>query len=139
MPRTDIYHPDAFSARVEHAIHCLVHDQMESRDNDTCYEMFDGDAVVTAILRRAATNPRLRASFAKHWRDTRDGLPVAWIETAEKYAHIPTEQLPELAREMRDRAGTINAAPAPDGVHQPVTANESPLPELNRDTPLKNK
>jgi hypothetical protein len=115
MLKSEVYNPEAFAARVEYAIYCLIHNQMDSREHDTCYEMNDGDAVVTAILRQAATNSELRASFARYWRYTRNGLPVAWIETAVKYAHIPTDRLPELARRMRQQeAEGINSSPAAD-------------------------
>lgn len=92
-----VYDNDNFAGRVNYAAACLVRKVgIGSRHFDTCFEMFDGDAVVTALVRRARKNPKLKESLSR-------GLNVESIEAcAAKYEHISTRKLSDLAREMRD-------------------------------------
>lgn len=96
--KTNVYDPEAFPARVNYAAQCLMRGT-RSRRFDTCFEMFDGSAVVTALVRRARNNPRLAAAMAEGWSDLRDGLPAQWVETAERYAD--RSDLSALASELR--------------------------------------
>lgn len=93
---------EAFKARVDYATFCFLLDDIDSRAFDTCFEMWDGDAVVTALVRRAAFHPPLHCAIAKHWWGGE--FPQSWRDTAAKYAHVPDERLPRLAAEFRDRA-----------------------------------
>jgi hypothetical protein len=97
----DVYKHDAFTARVNYAAQCFMRGT-RSRRFDGCFEMFDGEAVVTALVRRARKNPRLCAAIARGWSDLKDGLPVLWVETAERYAHH--SDLSALASELRTKA-----------------------------------
>ena len=92
-----VYDPEAFSHRVNYAAQCFMRGT-HSRAFDTCFEMNDGDAVVTALVRRAQNNPRLHAAIAPQWSGV---FPTEWLETAAQHAAIPTPALPALAREMR--------------------------------------
>ena len=106
MNLTDVYNPEAYQARVNYAVQCIMRG-IQSRRFDTCFEMSDGDAVVTAIVRRARKNPKLREALARQWQPRyigEEGLPVSWVETAEKYADVSTRDLPTLARTHRERA-----------------------------------
>ena len=92
-----VYDEDNFIGRVNYAAACLVRNTgIGSRHFDTCFEMNDGDAVVTALVRRARKNPKLRAALPL-------GLNVDSIEArAAKYESIPTRKLSDLARELRN-------------------------------------
>jgi hypothetical protein len=101
-----VYDPEAFKERVDYAAACLVRGT-KSRRFDTCFEMYDGDAVVTALVRRAWKNERLRKSFKGAWAAcglAPSGLPASWEQTAEQYKDIPTKELPDLARRLREAA-----------------------------------
>ena len=99
-PMNDVYNPEAFRARVNYAAKCLMRG-IQSRRFDTCFEMNDGDAVIVALLRRAAKNPALKAAIARGWSDLRDGFPACWIDRAAPYAHIPDSGLVSLAASLR--------------------------------------
>ncbi len=99
---SNVYEPEAFQARVAYAAVCLV-EGIQSRRFDTCFEMFDGDAVVVALVRRARKNPRLLAAIARGWSELVDGVPASWHEKATQHSAIPTRELPTLARTLRER------------------------------------
>jgi hypothetical protein len=52
--------------RVNYAIQCIQRGSTDGRAFDACFEMFDGDEVVTAIIRRAEKNPRIMSAL-EHW------------------------------------------------------------------------
>jgi len=88
----------SFQYRVGFAASYMVRGISDSRALDNCFEMFDGDLVVTALVRRAMQNRRLWDAIAAQWRGA---FPESWIETAVKYAHLTTRQLPQEARAVR--------------------------------------
>lgn len=100
-----VYQEENFIGRVNYAAQCLVRRSgIGSRHFDTCFEMADGDAVVTALQRRAAKNPRLHEAICREFRSCNDGhYPESWIKAAEDLAHIPTRKLKDAAREERAR------------------------------------
>ena len=100
-----VYNPTAFRERVSYAATCFLRGT-HSRARDTCFEMYDGDAVVTALVRRARNNDSLRNAIAKGWGDLKEGLPVSWVTTAEKYAAIPDRELDILAARLREESKT---------------------------------
>lgn len=100
---SNVYEPEAFQARVNYAATCLVNG-ISSRRRDTCFEMFDGDAVVVALVRRARKNPRLLAAIAKGWSELVDGVPASWHAQAEQHKAVPTGELATLAQTMREAA-----------------------------------
>jgi hypothetical protein len=93
-----VYDPDNFSGRVNYAAQCFMRGLRCTRHFDTCFEMADGDAVVAALVRRSAKNPKLRAAIASQYRD---GFPQGWTNTAARLAHVPTRGLPVEARRQR--------------------------------------
>lgn len=88
----------SFQYRVSFAAGYMVRGIRSSRALDNCFEMFDGDLVVTALVRRAMQNRKLWDAIASQWRE---GFPQSWIDTATKYAHVPTLQLPTEAAKIR--------------------------------------
>lgn len=99
-----VYDRENFAGRVNYAADCFSRQRaIGTRHFDTCFEMADGDAVVTALVRRARKNPKLRAGIAKGWHELRDGLPAGWCDTADKYQHIPTRALKDEARRQREQ------------------------------------
>jgi hypothetical protein len=98
---SSVYDQENFIGRVNYAAQCLVRRTgIGSRHFDTCFEMFDGDAVVTALVRRARKNPKLYAAIIQEWRGV---FPQGWIDCAERYAATPTRKLSDLAREHRTK------------------------------------
>ena len=51
--------------RVDHAIQCIMHGRTNQRDFDACFEMYDGDEVVSAIIRRAEKNPVIMSALER--------------------------------------------------------------------------
>ena len=91
----------SFQYRVNFAAAYMVRGIRSSRSLDSCFEMNDGDLVVTALVRRAMQNRRLWDAIASQWRD---GFPQAWIDHANEYAHLTTRQLPEASKVMQAEA-----------------------------------
>ena len=94
-----VYDKDAFSRRVNYAAQCFKRGTSGTRHFDTCFEMDDGDAVVTALVRRADKDPALHAAIAKRWGGT---FPQSWLDTAAQYAGV--RNLTALARQQREEA-----------------------------------
>lgn len=55
----NVYDPNAFEDRVNYAASVISKGRMpeNSRTLDTCFEMFDGEFVAAALVRRAKKNP----------------------------------------------------------------------------------
>lgn len=53
----NVYDPNAFRNRVEFAAAHISAGRGDSRAFDTCFEMYDGDAVAAALIRRIDANP----------------------------------------------------------------------------------
>ena len=115
MTSRQLYNENAFLARVNFAEKCFRNHQTNTRAMDTCFEMYDGAAVVVALVRRARLDGALYAAIACDWSDR---FPAEWLDLETKYLHIPTERLVNLARELRatakarDRAQLSLLAPA---------------------------
>lgn len=91
---TSVYDPEAFSTRVSYARRCILNGHKGGRAFDTCFEMCDGDAVVTALVRKADHDPRLAKAMGTTWLS-------ACRRTAMQYNDVPTSQLSVLARRLR--------------------------------------
>ena len=96
-----LYNESAFLARVNFAEKCFRSHQTNTRAMDTCFEMYDGAAVVVALVRRARLDHALYVAIASDWSGK---FPTEWLELETKYSHIPTERLDNLARELRATA-----------------------------------
>lgn len=97
-----VYREDAFQERVNYAAQCFMRGTPSTRHFDTCFEMFDGDLVVTALVRRCEKNEKLKGAIARRWADRK--FPQDWIDTAAKYADVPTRKLADKAAEVRAKA-----------------------------------
>ena len=96
-----VYDRDNYAGRVNYAAQCLMRGIIGTRQHDSCFEMHDGDLVVTALVRRAQKNKKLYDAIAKQWRGT---FPQQWLDTAAKYVDVPTRKLAEKAAEARREA-----------------------------------
>lgn len=96
-----VYEESNYRGRVKYAAQCFMRGTSSTRHFDSCFEMFDGDAVVTALVRRALKNPRLHQAIAKTFGGT---FPQGWIDTASEYEAISTRRLPHLAEQLRQEA-----------------------------------
>jgi len=96
-----VYDPDAFAQRVNYAARCILigGSRTRTRHFDTCFEMSDGELVVTALIRRAEKNPRLAQAIRRMMGV--DGVEL-WQRSAAKWAHVPTRQLAAVARAERE-------------------------------------
>lgn len=90
-----------FQYRVNFAANYLARGIVSTRALDNCFEMFDGDMVVTALTRRAMKNRKLYDAISKHWSGN---FPQSWLNTASKYAALTTRQLPQAAADIRQQA-----------------------------------
>lgn len=99
---TSVYEETNFSGRVNYAAQCFMRQIRSSRHFDTCFEMYDGTAVVTALVRRSEKNEKLRAAIASQWGGE---FPQKWLDTAATYKEIPTRGLSKLAATMRQARG----------------------------------
>lgn len=90
-----VYNPDNFQGRVNLAAQYMLRGSRTTRHFDTCFEMWDGDIVATALWRRAQRNFRLMERLPKY-------LSVESVSaTAAEYAHIPTRSLKHEAARIR--------------------------------------
>ena len=103
--KNSVSDPAAFGRRVSYAAQRFLtvktSHSISTRTFDGCFEMYDGDAVVTALVRRAARNPCLYAAIARQWSGT---FPQGWLDTATKYRDIPTRGLHLVAAQLRAHA-----------------------------------
>ncbi len=107
MTRRQLYKDSAFLARVNFAEECFRNHQTNTRAMDTCFEMYDGGAVVVALVRRARLDHALYVAIASDWSGR---FPAEWLDLETKYSHIPTERLGNLARELRATAKARDSA-----------------------------
>ena len=92
---TSVYDTDNYTGRVNLAVNYITRGSRTTRHFDTCFEMWDGDIVATAIYRRALKNPKLAEKLPKY-------LNIDSIAaTAAEYAHIPTSKLKDEAAKKR--------------------------------------
>ena len=61
-----VYHAYDFNCRVNLAASTIAKGGQTSRKFDTCFEMHDGDAVVAALVRRAANNLALAKNLPRY-------------------------------------------------------------------------
>ena len=99
-----VYEPDNFSGRVSLAALVISRGGEQTRSFDTCFEMYDGDAVATALYRRVQQNPH--GDLAKNlWRYLgRQSVEATAIENAHR------KNLTQWARELREDGERKTAA-----------------------------
>ena len=94
-----VYQQNNFAGRVNLAASYIARGRSTNRTFDTCFEMGDSDAVVTALIRRAESRPDGRLAqrlFLYVAEGTAKGA-------AEKLADIKTRDLKLEAAKQRDR------------------------------------
>lgn len=98
-----VYDPDNFAGRVSLAASYIAAGSKPTRSFDTCFEMYDGDAVATALYRRAEKNPdgALAVNLWKYL--SRETVQ----ECARAHSHV--RNLAAWAREMRAEAEAASA------------------------------
>lgn len=96
--------PDNFAGRVNLAALYISRGRRTSRNFDSCFENHDGDAVATALYRRAQANPD--GDLARNlWRYlSRDSVEPVATENAHR------KNLAQWSRELRAEAKAAFAA-----------------------------
>jgi hypothetical protein len=79
-----------YRARVRRAASLLKAGKTDIRQFDNCFEMHDGDLVVTALVRQAQTDPELAAAMYSRF--------AYWQTTAQEYALLSNSELAYEAR-----------------------------------------
>ena len=99
---TDVYAPDAFTARVAFAAAVIARGVETSRKFDTCFEMYDGDAVAAGLMRRAKANPEgnLARNLFRYIGE------AGALENYEQTKHLTARGLAEFAAKLRADAET---------------------------------
>jgi hypothetical protein len=80
-----------FNTRVNYAVACMKTKRTGTRSFDNCFEMWDGDFVVTAILRRALKNPEFEIVLRNYLRTI--DLWEDWEQTAKKFENLSNKEL----------------------------------------------
>lgn len=87
-----------FPSRVNYAVQCFKVGSTGGRKFDSCFEMYDGKYVVTAIVRRARKDPKFESKLKSHLNQvTWD----KWQETADKFSHLSNKELKAEADKTR--------------------------------------
>lgn len=92
----------AFRNRVNYAEQAFLRHE-DSRELDNCFEMYDGEFVVVALMRRAARNPDLMAALRAEFSQVSPS-EWSWLRTVEKHKRIPDHKLPEMAAQAQIEA-----------------------------------
>ncbi len=87
-----------YSHRVNYAHKALINNE-RSREFNNCFEMYDGEYVVAALMRRAKKDPVFKAAILKDFSTASDGAweRVPWHKTADKLSRLSDAQLATLA------------------------------------------
>ena len=95
-----VYQEDAFQERVNFAANYIANRRTPTRRFDPCFEMYDGDVVVTALVRRADADPagRLASNLSEYFREDKIR------EKAQHFAGVPTKRLKHEAAKIRAKA-----------------------------------
>lgn len=92
-----VYDSEAFGERVRLAAAYITSRRPTTRAFDTCFEMYDGDAVGVALLRRAEADPTGPLAV-NLWQYLGEKSVRA---AAARLAHVPTAKLAAEARRLR--------------------------------------
>ena len=99
-----VYTPQAFHERVNHAARCLLSGATHSRHFDTCFEMYDGDAVAVALSRRATKHPALAEALERTMHVSTNS---AWQYALREYGQV--HNLALLSRQLIQEAEEASA------------------------------
>lgn len=100
---------NSFRRRVNYA-HAAFLRREDSRAFDDCFEMYDGEFVVTALMRRAASDPQLKAEILRDMSVASGGVweNVPWQNAAAKYRHVSDASLADLAAQRQIEAEWVS-------------------------------
>lgn len=88
-----VYTSENFAGRVNYAALVISKQRKTTRSFDTCFEMFDGDAVAAAIWRRSLKNPTLAQNLPQYLTPSR---------CEECYHRYAGQNLNKVAQALRD-------------------------------------
>ena len=94
-----VYDSSAFHERVGHAYRCILSGAIHSRHFDTCFEMWDADAVAVALSRRAETNPVFADALERTMHVSTNS---AWQDSLSVYGDV--RNLAALSRQLIQEA-----------------------------------
>jgi prenyltransferase beta subunit len=100
--RNDPYEPNNFEGRVNYAARCISSGHIHGRNErifDTCFEMWDGDQVAAALVRRILLQPHSRLADKLFTVLDRERAMQHYEETK----HLTRKQLADAARDERAR------------------------------------
>ena len=109
IPQKPAFNAASFPARCKYAAWAICADNHD-RKADTCFEMYDGAAVVAALMRAAQGGKAdyllhcIKGQFA-----TEHGFKK-WQETANKNAFWDDDQLPAFAKCEREEGRALSRA-----------------------------
>jgi hypothetical protein len=86
-----------FKTRLNHAVRFILSEHPHGRQLDEAFEMFDGDQMVTAIVRRARKNSRLDAIIRAQYSSPQ----CDWYRTAALRDGLSDQQLEDEADQIR--------------------------------------
>jgi hypothetical protein len=101
----DVYQADAFEDRVNYAASCISKGMSSTRHFDTCFEMWDGDYVAAALVRRTLKNPNTKLASRLFVVINRE---IA-MKNYEDTKHLTRKQLREAAAAERARREKASA------------------------------
>ena len=92
-----VYEMDAFEYRVQFAANVISRNGAQTRAFDTTCEMYDGDAVIAALVRRIAKHPnsKLAKNFFRYF------SPCAIQGDIYAYSLMPFQKIVEWAAQLR--------------------------------------
>jgi len=104
---TTPYDRDALSVRVNYAAQCIRKGSTGGRSFDTCFEMNDGEFVVTLLVRKAERDPDFAAAMLRYWRG--DPNYGSWKKTAAQHAGVSDKTLRARAHYHRCVQAALSA------------------------------
>ena len=102
-PSRPKFNANSYPARVRFAAWAICEGD-HSRQHDTCFEMYDGAAVVVALMRAASSG---KADYLAHRLEHACLTPTGWANwqaTVAQYSEWPDAKLPDLAASIRASA-----------------------------------
>lgn len=99
MKKNSVTNPENFQARVNYATHCILKGGNKTRKFDTCFEMGDGEAVVTVLVRKANKKEAFNKALVAYLGN--DESFNNWLATAEKHKDVTSHKMKLVAAEMR--------------------------------------
>ena len=117
LPLSEAIHETyAYEDRVAYAKYCLLEEDTDHRDFDTCFEMFDGEFVVARLIQLARTDAELTVKIQQYeWKEKADADFAGFLE-------LSFEELIEQARSAVE--ARVSELPAPEKV-LPIEAAEN--------------